>query len=126
LKKHPEGCFFWSKWRDSNSRHPRLRRRFAVPDKNFGLALILVFIDRCTQTTLLHLPPAAQSGLAQSRYPALFAGCRIRICTAKNAKRPAPRGSSLCVAMGYKKDIILNYSIALNPRIVIAQNSVVQ
>jgi len=49
---------------------------FAVPEKIFVLALILDFFDRCTQNALLLLPPAAQSVLAQSRYPALLAGCR--------------------------------------------------
>ena len=57
----------WSKWRDSNSRHPRLRRQFAVPDKIIGLTLLLDFIDRCTQNTRLHLPPAAPGVLTQSR-----------------------------------------------------------
>ena len=78
-ENHPQGVvlFAWSKWRDSNSRHPRLRRRFAVPDKIFGLALILDFIDRCTKILVLYLPPAADKYFAQSRKPALLAGCRI-------------------------------------------------
>jgi hypothetical protein len=38
-----------------------------VPDKIFGLTLILDFIDRCTKTVLLGLPLAAQDGFAQSK-----------------------------------------------------------
>ena len=36
----------------------------------------LDFFDRCAKNTRLHLPPAAPGVFAQSRYPALFAGCR--------------------------------------------------
>ena len=55
----------WSEMGDSNSRHPRLRRRFAVPEKIVGLSLSLDFFDRCTNNALLHLPLAAQSVVAQ-------------------------------------------------------------
>jgi len=41
--------------------------RFAVPDKIFGLTLILDFIDRCTSKTSLYLPQAALGLFAQSK-----------------------------------------------------------
>jgi len=39
--------------------------RFAVPDKIFGLALFLDFIDRCTALRSLLPPPAALPSLTQ-------------------------------------------------------------
>jgi len=66
-ERHEAIPVFWSKWRDSNSRHPRLRRQLTVPDKIFGLARILDFIDRCASNASLYLPPAALGIFAQSR-----------------------------------------------------------
>ena len=88
---------FWSGRQDSNLRHLRLRRRFAVPDKIFGLALFLDFIDRCTKMLVLHLPPAADKHFAQSKCLALFASYRRPNRQRKTQREPPTRGSSLCV-----------------------------
>ena len=61
-----------------NLRHPRLRRRFAVPESCFLLVAQATF-DRCTASPSLLLPPAAVGLCPQSRCPALLAGCRAAI-----------------------------------------------
>ena len=55
------------------------RRRFAVPDKIFGLSLFLDFIDRCTKLLILYLPLAGDKQFAQSKFLALLASCRWSI-----------------------------------------------
>ncbi len=88
----------WSKWRDSNSWHPRLRRLLRCP----VCALTLLRL-RCTQTAATHSgrlapPPAALPSLPQSRKPALFAECRsLQLSSRKTQREPPARGSSLCV-----------------------------
>ena len=66
-KAEKESPGFGKYWFNFNLRHLRLCRRFAVPDKIIGLALVLDFIDRCTQMLVLHLPPAADNHFAQSK-----------------------------------------------------------
>ena len=70
-----------------SKRHLRLCRRFAVPDKIFGLTLILDFIDRCTKMLVLHLPPAADKHFAQSKYLALLARCRKGTISCRRKKK---------------------------------------
>ena len=50
----------WLRRQDSNL------RPVAVPDKIFGLTLILDFIDRCHALSSLHPPPAALASLPNS------------------------------------------------------------
>ena len=95
ISKNPE-CFriqdFWSGRQDSNLRHPRLHRRFAVPCVRLGT-------NACVAHRPLHQNacPSSATGSGQAFCPKQAPCFARRMPLYENTKRTAPRDSSLCV-----------------------------
>ena len=70
----------------------------AVPDKIFGLTLILDFIDRCHSLSSLHPPPAAVASL-----PVLDDGAAAHFCVKYGTKEFCVFLQILCVFAGKRQ-----------------------
>ena len=80
----------WSEWRDSNSRHPRLRRLLRCPKSSFARSVADDF-DRYAISYSLNLPLAAVVFDAQSRQaPYVFRMSEVQVFITK-IKRAIPK-----------------------------------